>query len=208
MRPRRDARSTALATAGYHPARMWPLGLLLTLAAGWCLASVIAAIVRGRRLLPTDPRRPRIACLVVATVVAALALTIAALATLVDLGVGGKPELPIASMLAAAMVAGLAALAQALRLVAVPAAARPPHEDLLVALMGAVAIGVTCCYGNVPEQRPGVALVSLFLMILSLPLVIRHSTGTKWHGPSIGAGWFVSLVLAFSLGTFLLMLFG
>lgn len=126
---------------------MWQLGLLLTLAASWCLASVLAAIVRGRRLLPTDPRRPRIACLVAATVVAVLALTIAALATLVDLGVGGKPELPIASMLAAAMVAGLAALAQALRLVAVPAGARTENEGFLLFLTTAVALAVTCCYG-------------------------------------------------------------
>ncbi|MFN7589976.1 MAG: hypothetical protein ACK501_10600 [Planctomycetota bacterium] len=127
---------------------MWRLGLLLTLGAGCCLANVIASIARGRRLPPDDARRPRTACLVAAAIVAALALAIAALAMLADLGVGGKPELEIASMLVAAMVTGLAALAQALRLVAVPAGARSENEGFLLFLMSALALAVTCCYGG------------------------------------------------------------
>lgn len=126
---------------------MWQLGLLLTLVAGWCLASSMATIVRGRRLPPTDPRRPRIACLLAATVVAALAIAVAAFAMLADLGAFGKPELEIASMLAAAMVVGLSALARALRLVAVPAGARSENEGFQLFLMGALALAVTCCYG-------------------------------------------------------------
>lgn len=144
----RGARSTALGTAGYHPTRMWQLGLLLTLFAGWRLASVMAAIVRGRRLLPTDPRRPRIACLVAASIAAALAVTVAISAMLADLDVFGRPELPIASLFGAAMVVGLAALAQALRIVALPTTARSPDEGFLLFLMSAVAISVTCCYGT------------------------------------------------------------
>jgi len=126
---------------------MWQLGLLLTLAAGWCLASVMAAIVRGRRLPPTDARRPRIACLLAATVVAALAIAVAAFAMLADLGAFGRPELPIASAFSTALVGGLTALAQVLRLVAVPAGARSENEGFLLFLMGALALAVTCCYG-------------------------------------------------------------
>ena len=132
---------------------MWRLGLLLTLVAGWCLASVITSIVRGRDLPPNDARRPRTACLVAAAIVAALAFAVAVYAMLVDLGAFGKPELPIASAISTALVGGLAALAQALRLVAVPAGARSENEGFLLFLMSALALAVTCCYGVLLGSR-------------------------------------------------------
>jgi len=126
---------------------MWRLGLLLTLVAGCLLASAIVAIGRGRRLPPDDPRRPRTACLVAATIVAAIAFAIAALAMLADLGAFGRPELPIVSMVCTGLVGGLTAFAIALRLVAVPAAARSPTEEVWLFALGATTLGVTCCYG-------------------------------------------------------------
>lgn len=152
---------------------------MLTLVAGCLLASAIVAIGRGRRLPPDDPRRPRTACLVAATIVAAIAFAVAALAMLADLGAFGRPELPIVSMLCTGLVGGLTAFAIALRLVAVPAAARSPSEEVWLFALGATTLGVTCCYGIFfsPAQSPAAALTAGTLMVgaplLGLYLTLR-----------------------------------
>jgi hypothetical protein len=123
---------------------MEPIGILLSLLAGWLLVSVVGSSRRARQTSTSDPRQPRKAWLAAAIVPAALAVVVAGV-----LACAAPQQVPgydsTGFYLLSAFI-GLAALAHGLRLGAIRKSLRTDQERDQLVLLAWLLFGIGSCW--------------------------------------------------------------